>query len=504
MRNGEAVTVAGTPALQHMPEDVRVPKAAELVARVLRRAIVDGTLREGDPLPHEGLLMRQFNVGRTTVREALRVLEAEGLLVVVRGASGGARIRVPGAMAVARYASMLLQYEGATAGDVHEARVLVEPAAAALLARHSPNEEIAAELEAILDSEETAGEPGDLARAEGRFHDRLVRLTGNETLIMLNSVANLIVGHQYQRLAAQRRGTWTMGDDADQAHRRLVRLIRVGAAIEAEHLWHAHLAEEGNRLIPGPAAPDSAITEPAAGERVARASETIASEIRLRILSGALAAGTRLPPELELTAAYGVSRPTIRESLRILESDHLITIRRGKQGGAIIEPPSTDVLSRHAGLLLQYRGATLDDILAAKALIEPPAAAAVARNRDPEAIRRLHDLIDAETRHQDSDYHAQELGERFHELLVELAGNQTLRIYAAMINGIVRRHLSRLGTTQAEHRARLLSEHRRLMELVEVGAALEAEAFWREHLSHFNERVLREVPQGTTALDVMS
>jgi DNA-binding FadR family transcriptional regulator len=235
-----------------------------------------------------------------------------------------------------------------------------------------------------------------------------------------------------------------------------------------------------------------------------RASETIASKVRLQILSGALTAGTRLPPELELAATYSVSRPTIREALRILESDHLISIRRGKQGGAIVEPPSTDVLSRHAGLLLQYRGATLNDVLAVKALIEPPAAAAVARNQDPEAIRQLRDLISLEAEHQDSDYYAQELGERFHELLVELAGNRTLRIYAAMINGVVRLHLSRLGTTPADHRARLLSEHHRLMELIQVGAAIEAEAFWREHLNHFNERVLREVPKGTTVLDVMS
>lgn len=241
--------MAETSALQHMPEDVRVPKAADLVARVLRRRIVDGTLREGDPLPHEGLLMQQFNVGRTTIREALRVLEAEGLLVVVRGASGGARIRVPGAKTVARYASMLLQYEGATMGDVHEARILVEPAAAALLAQRSPNEEAAAELESILDSEESADEPSDLARAEGRFHSRLVQLTENETLIMLSSVANLIIGHQYQRLAAEQKGTWTKGGDAHQVHRRLVQLIRVGAAVEAENLWRRHLVEGGNTML---------------------------------------------------------------------------------------------------------------------------------------------------------------------------------------------------------------------------------------------------------------
>ena len=230
-------------------DNVRIPKAADIVAQMLRRRIVDGTLQEGDPLPHEGLLMQQFNVGRTTIREALRVLEAEGLLVVVRGAAGGARIRVPGAKTVARYASMLLQYEGATMGDVHEARILIEPASAAMLAQREPNDEIVRELESVLEVEAAAHGPGDLARAEGRFHNRLVRLTGNETLIMLNSVANLIIGHHYERLAAEKHGSWVKGDDAHHVHQRLVGLIRVGAAVEAEKLWRRHLDEGGNTML---------------------------------------------------------------------------------------------------------------------------------------------------------------------------------------------------------------------------------------------------------------
>lgn len=235
-----------------------------------------------------------------------------------------------------------------------------------------------------------------------------------------------------------------------------------------------------------------------------RASEVIAARMRRQILSGAMPAGAKFPAELELAADYEVSRPTIREALRILESDRLISIRRGKQGGAVASPPSTDVLAEHAGLLLQYRGATLNDVLAAKVLIEPPAAAAVARLRDPGAIGQLEALIETEAQHQDSDRLAQEFGEDFHELLVELAGNRTMRIYAAMINGVVRRQLSRLGTTPSADRAKLLAEHYRLIELIRVGAALEAESFWREHLEHFNERVLSGVPRSTTVLDVMA
>jgi DNA-binding FadR family transcriptional regulator len=242
--------------------------------------------------------------------------------------------------------------------------------------------------------------------------------------------------------------------------------------------------------------------EPREGDRAPRASESVAAQLRFQILSGSLPAGSRFPPELELAAVYDVSRPTIREALRILESDRLISIRRGKQGGATVHPPSTSVLAKHAGLLLQFRHATIADVVTARALLEPRAAAVVAAQRRPEAVSLLreHLVLEAAGR---SDTVAQELGERFHELLVELAGNQTLRIYTTMINHIISVHMSRLGSSHSEERHRLRSEHRRLVELIEAGADVEAEKCWREHLARFNARLLSNVPRDTTVLDVM-
>ena len=243
---------------------------------------------------------------------------------------------------------------------------------------------------------------------------------------------------------------------------------------------------------------------PTVDERPPRASESVASLMRREILSGEVPNGTTFPPEVGLAAAYGVSRPTIREALRYLEADHLISIRRGKQGGAVVLPPSTAVLAQHAGLLLQYRQATLVDIFAAKALIEPPAAAATAARRDPSAVRRLRELIVLEAEHQADGQLSQLLGERFHELLVELTGNRALRIYAAMINGIISVHMTHFHRVELERRARLLEDHRHVVDLIEVGAVLEAQSFWREHLGHFTEVLLSDVPRGTTVLDVMS
>src|SRR6266516_4600293 len=113
---------------------LRIPKMAELVAQQLRRQIVSGELTEGSALPSESVLMAQFGVSRPTLREAFRVLESEGLISVRRGAHGGARVQTPKGDIAARYAGLVLEFCGTTLEDVYDARNILEPPCAAMLA----------------------------------------------------------------------------------------------------------------------------------------------------------------------------------------------------------------------------------------------------------------------------------------------------------------------------------------------------------------------------------
>ena len=114
---------------------VRVPKAGELVASQLRRQIVRGDLREGDALPSEAVLMERFGVSRPTLREAFRILEAENLISVRRGAAAGRACTCPDVAAAARYAGAILEYRQATLSDVFDTRTVLESQAAALLSQ---------------------------------------------------------------------------------------------------------------------------------------------------------------------------------------------------------------------------------------------------------------------------------------------------------------------------------------------------------------------------------
>jgi DNA-binding FadR family transcriptional regulator len=220
---------------------IRIPKVADIVAETLRRKIVTGEYEIGELLPPETALMAAFDVARTTIRDALRVLETEGLVEVRRGGGGGGRVRAPSTSLVADYAAALLQFQSATLADVNDARTMIEAPAAGLLAREKPAE-AAATLRTMLTQEDEAEDDAALVRAEGLFHSTVVELTGNRVLMLLSGVANRLIADQVARVASKRRGSKDQDfSDAHKAHIRLVELIAKGEADKAENLWRRHL-----------------------------------------------------------------------------------------------------------------------------------------------------------------------------------------------------------------------------------------------------------------------
>ncbi|MBV9843117.1 MAG: FadR family transcriptional regulator [Sphingomonadaceae bacterium] len=229
---------------------VRVQKAAELVADQIRRAIIRGTLRDGDSLPAEAHLIAEYQVSRPTIREAIRILESEGLIAVSRGARGGARISSPTFALVARAAGVTLQSKGATLGDIYEARTIIEPPAARLVAMRGGADAVAT-LRRQLDHELTlVGDRIAASLAIADFHRILVELCGNVTLTMLaHSLQDLVERHL---ALSQRRET--SRDEAALAkrmrfglrsHAKLIEYVEKGDGEGAELHWHNHMRAAG-------------------------------------------------------------------------------------------------------------------------------------------------------------------------------------------------------------------------------------------------------------------
>lgn len=229
---------------------VRVPKTAELVARRVRRAIVTGELQTGDSLPSEAQLIEDFQVSRPTIREAIRILESEGLISVSRGARGGARVTQPDSEMVARAAGVALQTRGATIQDVYEARMLIEPPAARLAAERRP-QEAAAVLLAHVDQEfELTTDAVAVTQAIADFHRLLMEECGNASLAM---IALALKGVFERALLTSQSMRPPVGIPERQkqlryglkSHRKLVDLIAAGDGVGAEDHWKLHMENAG-------------------------------------------------------------------------------------------------------------------------------------------------------------------------------------------------------------------------------------------------------------------
>ncbi len=229
---------------------VRIPKAAELIADVIRKQIVSGALAENMLLPSEAELIEQFGVSRPTLREAIRLLESESLVRVQRGAKGGTRICLPSDQAAGRSLGFLLQFKGATLAEVMEARAFIEPPLAGLLARRATQEDIAA-LEAHLDLEQRLlGDFGNFGLATAEFHHLIVERAGNVALsVVVSMLDDIFLKHVARFVGRARKDQFELNERALANHRALVDRIVARDPSGAEQSWLKHINEATQIIV---------------------------------------------------------------------------------------------------------------------------------------------------------------------------------------------------------------------------------------------------------------
>jgi DNA-binding FadR family transcriptional regulator len=222
--------------------------------------------------------------------------------------------------------------------------------------------------------------------------------------------------------------------------------------------------------------------------RVPKMAELVAQQLRRQIIRGELSEGEALPSEAVLMTRFGVSRPTLREAFRVLESEALINVRRGAHGGARVQIPNGDVAARYAGLVLEFRGATLEDVYEARAIMEPPCARKLALGRSKDDIGQLRDNVDRAREAAGDPNKLIRLNNEFHALMILLAGNETMMVLNGMVRHIIDTssyiHVAKDAGTPANLRSirKGLRAHELLVDLIESKDADEAESLWRKHL----------------------
>ncbi|MDA4108136.1 GntR family transcriptional regulator [Mycobacterium holsaticum DSM 44478] len=250
--------------------------------------------------------------------------------------------------------------------------------------------------------------------------------------------------------------------------------------------------------------------------RAPKTAELIADHLRSSIVRGVLKKGDVLPTEVELVRQFGVSRPTLREAFRILESESLIVVRRGSRGGVLVSSPETAVAARDFGLLLQMSKTTLADVYEARKVFEPAAAELLANRARPDDIAELQstaatlaELIADGTEQADfREWSAAVF--RFHDVILDRSGNNTMALVGAVLRDIVTKHMERVVRTAAgpgvveKQFKQTLRTFEKFIALVEDGDGAGARDLWTAHMNRAGRRMLWGDLANETVIDLYS
>ena len=241
---------------------ITAPKAADVLADELRARIRSGEWPEGLALPTERDLSAQTGLSRTTVREALRMLEVDGLIEIRPGRGGGARVRRPAGDEMTRQLELFIWGRNISVDHLHDVRTALEALGAEGAARNRTKADLA-DLVARTAAVEAA--VGDLARyldANLAWHMAIVRASHNELLISFMEVLSQAI-HDATEIAAfdsedLRLSTLkihrailaaVVDGDADAARRRMTRHVSAARDVAMGRSGDLNI---GRRVVPVP------------------------------------------------------------------------------------------------------------------------------------------------------------------------------------------------------------------------------------------------------------
>jgi GntR family transcriptional regulator, transcriptional repressor for pyruvate dehydrogenase complex len=247
--------------------------------------------------------------------------------------------------------------------------------------------------------------------------------------------------------------------------------------------------------------------------RQPRVAEIVASKLRDDILSGRLKEGDVLPSQETLFGEFGVSPPALREAIHILETDGLISVRRGNVGGAVVHRPTPERTAQMISMVLQARSATPVDVSEALMHLEPVCAGMCAARDDrmTEVVPYLQYEIDVQTAQFDDISQYVPNARRFHETLVSRCGNESMILLIGSLELIWSAHESSVWDDDGEPapmvdktRRAALRDHQRLLDAISDGNPARAVRLTQDHLAAARRNTLAFGTDKTIEAKLMS
>jgi len=334
------------------------PKLAQRVAADIERDIGDGVCQVGESLGTEMELVARYGVSRSVLREALTLVAWSGLAEMRRGKTGGLVVTAP---SEATTAWGLHSYLDFVVGDLSELlalrRELEELALTLAIQRLGPTDLTAFQaLEAAF--HRAAGAKAKLARSSTILHQIAATSRNPLVSLLLTTLSGLMVermlraGVEVQALLAK--GEQIAALRLEQLHAVLAastgRALTASAQVFRAFEEMAALPPTGVPSTQGELAEVMQIIGPGGTPKLA---QEVARQIRGRMVGEKLGPGAHLGSEVELMAAYGVSRGVVREAIRILERLSVAHMVRGKGGGLRTLIPDARPVVRSTGAYLR-------------------------------------------------------------------------------------------------------------------------------------------------------
>ena len=227
-----------------------------------------------------------------------------------------------------------------------------------------------------------------------------------------------------------------------------------------------------------------------------RVADVVADRIRELIVSGELGDGERLPRLEVLLDEFGVSGPSMREALRMLESEGLITVQRGSVGGAVVHRPDAKTAAFNLAMVMRTRGTQMGDVFETMALLEPVCAMLCARRSDRKkaVVRELRKINATTAELLDGDEVAwNEAMTSFHKAVVQRCGNEAMTLLVGVLESILLVNVRAWAESSAAHgtypsravRQKNLECHEEIADLIEAGEDLEVARRMTDHIDGY-------------------
>lgn len=228
--------------------------------------------------------------------------------------------------------------------------------------------------------------------------------------------------------------------------------------------------------------------------RPARASHDIVQQIKNQVFTGRIPAGNRLPSENELCETFGVSRTTVRDALRVLESQGFVEIKVGAGGGAFVTEPRHETVTESLSNMLKMQNVDIEQLAEARLVIETSIVALAAKRATAKDLATIEEAIaEARAGQNSGDPHFTPHSVSFHVALAQAAKNQVLLFTVNSFRSLFYETIEKL-VPDPDMQARAIDDHQKILDAIKERNAEKAERIMRAHLRYFKIRAARLKP----------